>query len=60
MRSHLFEIPQNRFAYLGCKRVILFAPLLWPADVKYLPFPVHVVQGQRDNLTASQSVDRQE
>src|SRR6202790_4632158 len=60
MRSHLFEIPQNRFAYLSCKRVILFASLLWTADVKDVPFPVHVVQSQGNDFTPSQPIDRQE
>lgn len=50
MRSHLFQIPQNCFTYLGCKRVVLFVPLLWTANVKDVMFPVHVVQSQGNDF----------
>ncbi|EEF27603.1 conserved hypothetical protein [Ricinus communis] len=60
VRSHLFQVSQNCFTYLGCKRVVLIAPLLWTADVKDVMFPVHVVQSQGNDFTPSQSVDREE
>src|SRR5471032_1411166 len=60
MRSHLLQIPQNCFTYLGCERVVLFAPLLRTADVKDVMFPVHVVQSQCNDFPPSQSVDREE
>ena len=57
MRSHLFQVPQDCFTYLGCKRVVLFAPLLCTADVKDVMLAVHVVQSQGNDFTPSQPVD---
>ena len=53
-RSHQFQIPQNCFTYLGCKRVVLLAPLLGMADVKDVMFPVHIVKGQGNDFPPSQ------